>query len=269
MDDPGRPSGGNVYDLALFEELPHAGWQINALPVGGSWPRPDAAALRTLAQALASLPDGAVVLFDGLIGSAAPDVLEAEAERLRLVVLVHLPLRDETGLAPEVAAALDAGEGRALRTAATVVTVSESTAQRLAAEHGLPLDVVHVAEPGARIADAAYGSTDRASELLCVASITPRKGHLVLVEALAALAALADLPAWRCRLVGPFGDPAYVARVRTAVERHGLAERITLDGPLAGAALTAAYAAADVTVLATTAENNPLVVRESLTRGFR
>ena len=38
------------------------------------------------------IPDDAVVLLDGLIASTAPEVLVPQARRLRLVVLVHMPL---------------------------------------------------------------------------------------------------------------------------------------------------------------------------------
>ena len=40
------------------------------------------------------MPDGAVVLVDGLIASAVPNVLVPETRRLVLVVLVHMPLGD-------------------------------------------------------------------------------------------------------------------------------------------------------------------------------
>ena len=53
-----------------------------------------------------------------------PEIVEPQAARLRLAVLVHLPLADETGLAPDVAAELDARERRTLRAAAAVVVTS-------------------------------------------------------------------------------------------------------------------------------------------------
>ena len=58
----------------------------------GAWPRPDAAALRRPRGVVRRIPDGAVVLLDGLVASTAPEVLVPQASRLRLVVLVHMPL---------------------------------------------------------------------------------------------------------------------------------------------------------------------------------
>lgn len=265
LRDPARPSGGNNYDLALVEQLPYVGWEVNLRQVEGSWPHPDAGALRGLADALTVLPDRSAVLLDGLVACCAPGVLEAEAERLRLIVLVHLPLAEETGLLPADAARLDAREGRALRCAAAVVAVSEASARWIAEHHRVPPDVVHTAVPGVPTAEPAHG-TDGASELLCVASITPRKGHLVMVEA---LAALAELPGWRCRLVGSVeNDPAHVACVRAAIDRHGLAERVLIEGPRTGDALDALYRTADVATLASYAENRPLAVGDALARGL-
>ena len=76
-----------------------------------------------------------------------------------------------------------------------------------------------------------------------------------------------DLP-WTCTLVGPLRDPAYVAAVRGAVARHGLDGRVRLTGPLTGAALDAAYAAADLLVVPSRAETYGMVVTEALARGI-
>ena len=101
--------------------------------------------------------------------------------------------------------------------------------------------------------------------LLCVGALTPTKGQDLLVEA---LAAVADLP-WTCTLVGPLRrDPAHVAALRAAVARHGLADRVPLTGPLTGADLDAAYAAADLLVVPSRAETYGMVVTEALARGI-
>ncbi|MGL5816156.1 MAG: glycosyltransferase family 4 protein [Phycicoccus sp.] len=92
VDDPRRPSGGNTYDRRLCDGLSARGWAVCERPVPGDWPRPRPASIAVVAALLRDVPDGGVVLLDGLIGSALPDILAAEAERLRLVVLVHLPL---------------------------------------------------------------------------------------------------------------------------------------------------------------------------------
>ena len=92
IDDPARPSGGNVYDRHVCRGLSALGWSVHEHAVPGGWPRPDAASFAALAGVVERIPDDAVVLLDGLIASTAPEVLVPQARRLRLVVLVHMPL---------------------------------------------------------------------------------------------------------------------------------------------------------------------------------
>ncbi|MGX7827944.1 glycosyltransferase family 4 protein [Actinokineospora sp. 24-640] len=263
IDDPAAVSGGNLYDRRISQELRALGVPVRDVPVPGQWPRPTAAARTALASVLAGCPDGSAVLIDGLVACGVPDVLVPHAGRLRLVVLVHLPLADETGLPPEVAEALDAVERRALGAASAVVATSDWAAGRLVDHHGLPPDRVHAVAPGTDPAPRSPGPHG-ASRLLCVASVTPRKGHDLLVDA---LAAVADLP-WTCECVGPLGrDPAQVALVRARIAHHGLGDRISLVGPRSGARLAAAYATADLLVLASRAETYGMVVTEALAHG--
>jgi glycosyltransferase involved in cell wall biosynthesis len=129
--------------------------------------------------------------------------------------------------------------------------------------YALAPDRVHVARPGADAADLATGSSG-AGEFLCVAAVTPLKGHDVLV---AALAAVADLP-WRCSCVGSLDrDPAFVQQVRRRVAELGIGDRVAFRGPLTGAALADCYAAADLLVLASRAETYGMVVTDALARG--
>ncbi|MFD5558188.1 glycosyltransferase family 4 protein [Streptomyces sp. NPDC127068] len=263
VDDPDTPSGGNTYDRRVSLDLSGFGWDVRALAVPGTWPRPDALSVAQLAHLLAGLPDGSVVLLDGLVACAVPEVLVPEAERLRLAVLVHLPLADETGLDPATATELDALERTTLRAVSAVIATSDWAAQRLVNHHGLARRRVHVAAPGTDIAPLATG-TDGISQLVCVASVTPRKGQHRLVRA---LASVADLP-WTCVCVGSLDrDPAYVTKLRALIAHHGLTDRIGLAGPQTGAALHASYASADLMVLASRTETYGMAVTEALARG--
>lgn len=264
VDDPAAPSGGNAYDRRVSLDLPGFGWQVHKHAVAGEWPRPGASARAELASVLRGLPDDTVVLMDGLVACGVPEIVVPEAERLRIVVLVHLPLGDETGLEPVLAAELDAKERAVLRAVPAVVATSDWAVRRLVSHHGLAPDRVHVAAPGADIAPLASG-TDGLSRLLCVAAVTPRKGQHRLVEA---LAAVRDLP-WSCVCVGGLGqDPEYVADLRSLIAKYGLEHRLHLAGPQAGAELDASYAAADLMVLTSYAETYGMAVTEALARGI-
>ncbi|RSN46601.1 glycosyl transferase [Streptomyces sp. WAC 04229] len=264
IDDPAAPSGGNAYDRRVRLDLPGFGWRVRGLPVDGDWPRPDDTARAELTRVLRRLPDGAVVLLDGLVACGVPEIVVPEAERLRMAVLVHLPLGDETGLDLALAAELDARERAVLRAVPAVVATSDWAVRRLVSHHGLDPGRVHVAAPGADIAPLAPG-TDGVSRLVCVAAVTPRKGQHRLVEA---LAAVSDLP-WSCVCVGGLGhDPEYVEHLRDLVARHGLTGRLVLAGPRSGAELDATYATADLMVLTSYAETYGMAVTEALARGI-
>jgi glycosyltransferase involved in cell wall biosynthesis len=264
VDDVTRPSGGNVYDRRVCGGLKDVGWPVEEVVVDGEWPRPDPAARSGLARALAALPDGAVVLLDGLVACGVPEVVVPEGNRLRLAVLVHLPLADETGLDPAVAADLEARERETLHAARAVVVTSSWAARRLAARHRLVGSRVHVVTPGADPAPLAPG-TDGISRLLCVASVIPRKGQDLLVDA---LADIADLP-WRCECVGPLlRDPDYVRALGRSIAELGFGDRVRLVGPRTGERLAATYAAADLVVLPSRAETYGMVVTEALARGI-
>ncbi|MER6130133.1 glycosyltransferase family 4 protein [Streptomyces sp. NPDC001795] len=264
IDDLTAPSGGNAYDRRICLDLPGFGWQVAKHTVDGSWPRPDAEARAELARMLRELPDGTVVLLDGIVACGVPEIVVPEAERLCLAVLVHLPLGDETGLDPQTAAELDAKERATLRAVPAVVATSDWAVRRLVSHHGLAPERVHVAAPGADIAPLAPG-TDGVSRLVCVAAVTPRKGQHRLIEA---LATVKDLP-WTCVCVGGLGhDPAYVARLRALIDEHGLGDRLHLAGPQSGAELDASYASADLMVLTSYAETYGMAVTEALARGI-
>ena len=259
VDDPRRPSGGNTYDLRVVAALRALGVEVGRHDVGGTWPRPGPDDEVHLGDTLAAVPDGATVVVDGLVGCAAPDVVTTHAGRLRLALLVHLPLGDETGLSSQDATMLAEREGRAVRAAATVVATSRATAARVETLHGLPAGAVGVAAPGVDPA-AATTPSDDGTRLLCVASVTPRKGQDVLLDALARV-----VRPWRLTLAGP-RDPAFSTHLRAVVAERGWQGRVTFTGPLAGADLDAAYAAADLLVLASRAEPYGMVVTEALAR---
>jgi glycosyltransferase involved in cell wall biosynthesis len=262
IDDPARPSGGNAYDRRVCSGLAALGWTVHEHAVPGAWPRADAAGHAALARAVEQIPDGAVVLLDGLIASAAPEALVRQARRLRQVVLVHMPLGHrppdrEVGM-------VRARERAVLAAAAAVITTSAWTRRRLGELYALPADRMHVAEPGVDLADIAPG-TAAGDALLCVAAVTPDKGHDVLVDA---LARASDLP-WRCACVGSLDrDPAFAEGVLRRARDGGLGDRVRFPGPRTGPELDRAYAAADVLVLASHAETYGMVVAEALARGL-
>ena len=228
IDDPARPSGGNTYDRHLCGELSLLGWSVHEHAVPGGWPRPNPASFAALADVVERIPDDAVVLLDGLVASTAPQVLVPQARRLRLVVLVHMPL----GHRPADDGVDDARmrERAVLSAASAVVTTSAWTRRRLLELYPLPADRVHVAKPAVDAADLATG-TAAGGALLCVAAVTFDKGHDVLLDALETLLDLS----WHCVCVGSLDrDPGFVEGLRRRVLDLGLSERVRFPGPRTG-----------------------------------
>ena len=262
IEDPARPSGGNAYDRHVSRGLDSLGWSVREHAAPGRWPQPDSEALCALAGVVQRIPDGAVALIDGLIASAAPEVLVPLAGRLRLVVVVHMPLGHRP--AYDSADEIRARERAVLQAAAAVVTTSQWSARRLLRLYPLEPKRVHVAEPGVDTADLATG-TAHGGEFLCVAAVRFEKGHDVLVDALLSMSE----QSWWCRCVGSVDhDPGYVEDLRRRARGGGLGDRVAFPGPRAAVDLDRCYATADLMVLPSRAETYGMVLTEALARGL-
>ena len=259
IDDPDRPSGGNRYDRLLSGGLAAHGWAVLEHAAPGAWPSADAAGRGALGRHLAGIPDGQLLLIDGLVASTVPDLLVPQTRRLPVVVLLHAPVGQWSDCADTRAA-----ERAVLAAASAVVTTSGWTRDWLLTHYQLPPDKVVTALPGSEPARLAPG-TDRGGELICVAAVSRAKGHDVLV---AALAGLDDL-GWRCVCVGSLArEPAFVAQLRRSALAAGIADRIEFVGPQVGPALDRRYDAADLLVLPSRRETYGMVVTEASSRGL-
>jgi glycosyltransferase involved in cell wall biosynthesis len=257
-------TGGYIYDRRAFGALAARGWRVGEVSLATSFPFPDEAALRGADAALAGIPDGTRTVVDGLAFGAMPELAALHHQRLELVALVHHPLCLETGLASEAAVRLRASERAALETARRVIVTSRLTAETLAAEFYVPRARITVAPPGIDPAPVARGSGEP-PRLLNVGTVTPRKGHALLIEALAGLRALP----WDLVIVGNLDRDAGTANaVRELIGRHGLADRVTLTGELEGEALAAAFNRADIFVSASFYEGYGMAIAEALARGL-
>ena len=262
------PTGGYAYDRRVIAELEARGWRVDVLRLEDGFPFPGPEALADAARQLAALPQGALALCDGLAFGAMPTVARTHRDRLTLVALVHHPLALETGLDPATAAALTASEREALAVTRGVVVTSPATA-RLLAGYGVAADRITVALPGTEQPRPAAGTRTADQQapvhLLSVASLVPRKGHALLLDA---LHRLRDLP-WQLTCVGSLDlDPPTARAIRAAAHERGLDARIAFVGAVPGADLARFYDAADVFVMPTLYEGYGLAVAEAVARGL-
>jgi len=258
IDDPKRPSGGNVYDRRVAQHLPHHGWTVLEHPVPGGWPTPEPSDRIQLDETLARLADGSFVLVDGLIASAARSLVSV-ARRLRIVVLLHMPLAEASP-----AEAIARVEADVLNAAAAVITTSAWTRAWVVSHHGVPADRVWAAVPGVDPTELASRSTI-SGNLLCVGPVTEAKGHDVLVDALAQVADLA----WRCTFAGALDlEPDFVQSLMARAEHAGIADRLVLAGPLSGSALDDVRSTTDLVVSPSRREAYGMAIVEGLARGI-
>ncbi len=260
--DPQTRTGGYHYARRLIAGLDALGWRVELLrlPDVLADPLRVAEANRLLADTAPGVP----VLVDGLALGVLPEAAEAVARRGPLVGLVHHPLAEETGLAAATAAYLRGLERAALAHTALVLVSSPCTARSLAADYAVPATRIVVAEPGVDPAPLAEG-TGRPFTLLSVGSLTPRKGHRVLLEALERV----SLEDWRLTVAGsPERDPdeARALQRRAADLRHS--RRICFAGEVDDGTLAQLYRAADLFVLPSFHEGYGMVFTEALARGL-
>ncbi|MFT3802393.1 MAG: glycosyltransferase family 4 protein [Burkholderiaceae bacterium] len=259
------PTGGYVYDRRIVAGMRARGWQVAVQQLDDGFPFPSAPALADADSRLAALPDDALVMIDGLAFGAMPECAARHAERLRLVALVHHPLALETGLAADTARRLEAGERRALDCARRVIVTAPRTAATLAG-WDVPPERIAVVEPGVDappiLPQRPPADTPR---LLCIATLTERKGHALLFDA---LAELRSMP-WSLRCIGSRDrSPDTTERLEKKLRRSDLAQRIVLAGDLPETELAAAYAAAELFVLPTLYEGYGMVVAEAIAHGL-
>ena len=255
---PGRLdqlTGGYLYDRHVIDGLRSRGHAVKVIEL----------APNDRETALAALADGTMAVIDGL---ALPDLeaaVLAHWRRLRLVALVHHPLGEETGLSPAVAERLMRLETAALQRFRGVVCPSPRTAAAVAA-YGILADRIFVIPPGTAKPDRPLRSRrGPVRSLLCVASVIPRKGHRVL---LAALARLRDLD-WEMLCIGSLDhDPRTARLIRQVISAARLGQRITLAGERPPQMVMRAYRAADCFVLPSLHEGYGMAFAEAMAHGL-
>ncbi|MGA0935156.1 MAG: glycosyltransferase family 4 protein [Pseudohongiellaceae bacterium] len=260
--DLDTPTGGYRYDRRLIDELRKTGMEVITIALSGTFPFPDLQAIMNAREALASLADDSVVLVDGLALGVLNDIAKAEARRLRLLGLCHHPLALESGLDEGTRQRFYATEKSTLTHVRGVVVTSANTRDILINAFDVPSDHITVALPGTDRMPFARCDGDP-QRLLTVASLTPRKAHDVLIDALAPLASLD----WTARFVGSSDfDPDWARGLTEKIENHRLSDRITFAGTVTK--LDAEYASGDVFVLPSRFEGYGMVFAEALAAGL-
>jgi glycosyltransferase involved in cell wall biosynthesis len=256
-------SGGYGYDRRIVAGLRANGHEVEVVELRGRHPLPDETSSADAAAVLSRLPRDVRIVIDGL-GLPAFEPLVAELEERRAVALIHHPTALEHGIPGPARDTLRATEKGMFPRLARLIAPSGDTAMRLAEEFGVARERIGVVEPGTDPAQRSPGSGGDGCALLSVGSLIPRKGHEVLLKA---LATLPDLP-WRLTIAGGARDPVYANGLRALAEELGIAARVTFAGELGAEALEALWQRSDVFALATFWEGYGMAAAEALARGL-
>jgi len=262
-------TGGSIYDRRIVEGLTARGWGVTLVELD-SIPHPLSPPLDTAGPRFSELRDGATVLIDGLAFGTMPEFVEREAWRLRFVPIVHMPLSTTPGLIRGESAWLSNLERRALKHARHVVITGQRTRTQVRLLTGwvgdgriarIPPGTDRPVPPNPSVARASSNTV----RLLCVANLTPGKGHDMLLRALS----VARTRDWTLACAGSeTRDPDYAACVKSLADELGLASRVTWHGELDEAELREAHRNADLFVLATRGETYGMAVADAIAAGL-
>lgn len=229
-----------------------------------------AAALRDLGHEVSVTQDddpiflpGAVPVVDGMLVPTMVPRLDELVRRDAIALVFHPTAR--AGRNPAARPAVQAAEKAMLPALRRVVATSKEVAARLVDEFGAAAGAVHTITPGMDPLPRSPGNPGGACRILSVGVLTPRKGHDLLLRA---LARLGDLD-WTLDIAGADGrDPAHAAALAEIVSTLGLQPRVTLRRNPGAAALDALWRDADMFALPSRWEGYPAAVAEALRRGL-
>jgi glycosyltransferase involved in cell wall biosynthesis len=258
-------TGGFIYDRHMAAAMRNAARLGSLICLEGAYPSPSAATLEDAATRLASV-SGGILLIDGLALTALAGHSGAIPLGCEVIALIHHPLCDETGLSASEIKNLFEAERQALTRASGCIVTSPTTARRLA-DFGVAPDRIRVVIPGLDqpVAEpSAICGIDGPMELLCVATLSPRKGQDLL---LAALAELQDLD-WHLNLVGAERDPAFSDQIKSMVLSLDMAKRVRFHGEVEGDTLASLYRGADIFVLPSHHEGFGMALTEAMSHGL-
>ncbi len=263
---PGRldtVSGGYGYDRAIIAGLRGLGHTVDTAELPGTHPLPDPAAIAAARAAWDSLAPDAIPVIDGLGLPAFADCASGFAAR-NAVGLIHHPTALEAGRTDAARDALRAIERDLFPALPRIIVTSDATAARLAQDFGVDPGRIRVVVPGTAPAPRCTGSGGPGCTILALGAFIPRKGHDLLIRA---LARLFDLD-WNLVIAGPGIDSTHAQSLRALAADLGVTRRVTFLGEVAEQDLDAVWARADIFALATQFEGYGMAIAEALRRGL-
>ncbi|TYC67382.1 glycosyltransferase family 4 protein [Stappia sp. BW2] len=263
--DLNTPTGGYGYDRRIIAGLRTLGWDVDLVSLGEGFPFPADETLRHAEYKLSSVPEGSLVVVDGLALGVMSEAMERLHERIKLVALVHHPLCLENGLSKEQSEALFQSENSVLAFARHIIVTSPATGTQVEDLFGIAPDRITAVLPGTDKPEPFERQEQDTIQLLAVGTLLPRKGYDLLLSALASLKALP----WHLDIVGGLeADPACYQALLAQVRELDLSGRVTFHGAVQAQELAGFFRSADIFVLASRYEGYGMAYTEALAYGL-
>jgi len=255
-------TGGCIYERRLLEGLRALGRDVAHVVLGDSFPHPTPRDVSDTVEALAAIEPGRVLILDGfIVGSFETSGLARV--RAPIVAMVHHPLALESGLDEARREHLFRTERDNLALASHVLVPSPHTAEILATRYGVAPERITIAQPGTDLPGGTPAPVDPPL-ILSVGIQHPRKGHDILLKALARL----RTRDWQAVVVGARHDEGHAAMLDGLHADLGLGGRVRMAGKISGGELDALFRAASVFALATRYEGYGIAFDEALRHGL-
>ncbi|MEM0937349.1 MAG: glycosyltransferase family 4 protein [Pseudomonadota bacterium] len=253
-------TGGYIYERKLLLGLRALGHDVAHLALAGTFPDPSQADMDDALAQMAALPATQPLIVDGLVFGAAKGL---EAIRAPMIAMIHHPLALEEGLSAARKAHLARTERANVSLATHILVPSAHTREILIADYGAEPGRITIAPPGVDRPSARHAPS-APPLILSVGILHPRKGHDVLLDALASLTDLS----WRAVIVGSDYDTGHATALRQRCAALSLEDRVSFAGELPRAELDTLFAEATLFALATRYEGYGMVFAEALVRGL-
>ncbi|MEP3631082.1 MAG: glycosyltransferase family 4 protein [Hyphomicrobiales bacterium] len=263
--DINTPSGGYRYDRTILEEWRELNVAFDLVSLSGSYPNPSDDDKALAFSIIDECDDADITIVDGLAGGCFPELIEELSKSAPCISLLHHPLSLENGISQEEAEFLEETERKGLNFTKAVITTSSATSKTVAELFAIDNAVIHTVEPGVTRATPIEFRTEPPLSILSVGSITERKGHDVLIKALA----LIKEEQWHLTIIGPQNfDRACFLELTALCQELGVSDRVTFLDSLSEDELSQQYAKADIFALASRYEGYGMAYAEAIVRGI-